>query len=72
MVAAVWSSSADGTSSHPQLQGEGEHQESEGVPEGTMARLPRAVGMAPASFPVHFPPWHFGEVSALYLKSNPK
>lgn len=39
----------------PQLQGEGEQQEGEGVPAGTMARLPRGVGMAPASFPVHFP-----------------
>lgn len=39
----------------PQLQGEGEHLEGEEVPDGTMARLPRAVGMAPASFPVHFP-----------------
>lgn len=33
----------------PQLQGQGEHQEGEEVPVGT-----KAVGMAPASFPVHF------------------
>lgn len=54
-MAAVWSSGADDTSSHPRLQGQGEHQEGEGVPVGTMAKLPRAMGMAPASFHVHFP-----------------